>query len=62
MSPQPRLVVIHPLDDEPEIKRTPAAAGRMRMSRTVRWALFALRAYLVVIVALVVYRVYVLAR
>jgi hypothetical protein len=62
MSPKPHLVVIHPLDDEPEVKRSTAAAGRMRMSRTVRWSLFALRAYLVVIVALVVYRVYTLAR
>ena len=61
MSHSPRLVVVHPLDDQPEVKLTPAAAGHIRLSRTVRWSLFALRAYLVVIIALVVYRIYVLA-
>jgi hypothetical protein len=61
MSHSPRLVVIHPLDDEPEVKLTPSDAGRLRLSRTVRWSLFALRAYLVVIIALVAYRIFVLA-
>ena len=58
--PLPR-VVIHPLDDAPERKLIPADVGRMRMSRTVKLALVALRVYLILIVLLVVYRVIILA-
>lgn len=60
-SPRPRLVVIHPLDDEVEEKLTPATAGRMHLSPSVRWSLFTLRAYLVLMMVLVAYRVYALA-
>jgi hypothetical protein len=57
----PRLVVIHPLDDEAETKLTPATAGRMHLSPSVRWSLFTLRAYLLLMIGLVVYRVCALA-
>ena len=60
-SPARSLVVIHPLDDVAEEKLSPAHAGHMRMSASVRWSLFALRAYLVLMTALVAYRVYTLA-
>lgn len=57
----PHLVVIHPLDDAHEEKVALAAAGHLQMSASVRWSLFTLRAYLVLMVALVAYRVFTLA-
>ena len=51
-------IVVHPLDDEPEAKRDPAAAGQMQMTTAVKWSLFALRAYLTIIILLVAYRVF----
>lgn len=57
----PHLVVIHPLDDEAEAKLTPSTAGRMHLSPSVRWSLFTLRAYLILMIALVAYRVIALA-
>lgn len=54
-------IVIHPLDDAPEAKRDPAAAGQMHMTRGVKWSLFALRAYLMLIILLVAYRVFAMA-
>jgi hypothetical protein len=59
---RPLLVVLHPLDDAPEVKLDPARAGRMHLTRSVKWSLFALRAYLTLIMLLVAYRVYVLAK
>lgn len=56
------LRVIHPLDDTLEEKRfIPANAGHMHMSRTVRWSLGVLRAYLLLITILVIVRVVQLA-
>lgn len=46
------LPIIHPLDDLPEEKLFRVDLGRMRMTRTVRFALIALQAYLVLILFL----------
>jgi len=56
------FVVVHPLDDVPETKVDTEALGPMPMTRAVRLSLFSLRAYLVLMVMLVVYRVVMLAR
>ncbi|MDR3689669.1 MAG: hypothetical protein P4L46_09855 [Fimbriimonas sp.] len=42
------LIVVHPLFDEPEQKRTGENLGHMAMSRGVRFCLLLLRAYLIV--------------
>lgn len=54
--------VIHPLDDAPEAKRmiTPEM-GLIKLTPTVRASLFALRAYLVIMLGLVAYRVITMA-
>ena len=49
--------VCHPLDAPPEAKRDPSQLGVMPMTRTVRWALFCLRAYLILMILLVCYHV-----
>ena len=54
-------LVVHPLDDVPEAKRNTACLGRMPLTRTVRFWLFALRLYLVVMMILCVYHVLALA-
>ena len=59
--PAPLYRVVHPLDDEPEAKCDPDALGPMHMSRSVKASLFVLRLYLIVMVALVGYRVLELA-
>ncbi|HKV41898.1 MAG TPA: hypothetical protein VJX67_22025 [Blastocatellia bacterium] len=51
-----RFVVIHPLDDLPEEKCAIESLGHIRMTAGVKWSLFALRAYLVLMVVLVFYR------
>jgi len=56
------FVVVHPLDDVPEAKVDTEALGPMAMTRSVRLSLFSLRAYLVLMVLLVVYHVVMLAR
>jgi len=56
------FVVIHPLDDVPEAKVDTEALGPMAMTRAVRLSLFSLRAYLILMVLLVVYHVVMLAR
>jgi len=57
-----RFVVVHPLDDVPETKVDMEALGPMPMTRSVRLSLLSLRAYLVLMVMLVVYHVVMLAR
>jgi hypothetical protein len=49
--------VIHPLDDAPEQKRSLEAIGPIKMSRSVRLSLMALRAYLVLMTAMTAVRV-----
>lgn len=56
------FVVVHPLDDVPETKVDTEALGPMPMTRTVRLSLLSLRAYLILMVLMVVYHVVVLAR
>ena len=48
--------VVHPLDDQPEQKCSDENLGPLEMSRSVRISLFVLRAYLIAMLALVVYR------
>lgn len=50
------LRVVHPLDDIPEIKRDVSALGPMPMTASVRLSLLVLRAYLVLMACLVLYR------
>ena len=56
-----RYVVVHPLDDLPEEKIDIEALGPMPMTASVRWSLVSLRGYLVLMIALVFYRVLALA-
>ena len=53
-----RWVVIHPLDDAPEAKVDTSALGPMRMTPSVRISLLSLRAYLILMLVLVFYRVF----
>ena len=55
------FVVIHPLDDAPEQKVDTESLGPMEMTASVRLSLLSLRAYLVLMMLLVFYRVFVLA-
>ena len=56
-----RYIVVHPLDDLPEEKVDTEALGPMPMTLSVKWSLVSLRAYLVLMIALVSYRVLALA-
>jgi hypothetical protein len=51
------FVVVHPLDDEPEQKVDTEKLGPMRMTLSVRLSLLSLRAYLLIMMGLVVYHV-----
>lgn len=53
--------VVHPLDDVRERKIDISGLGPMRMTRTVRVSLLTLRAYLLLMLVLVVYHVLELA-
>jgi hypothetical protein len=53
--------VVHPLDDERELKVDTEHIGRMRMTPTVRVCLYALRGYLLLMVGLLGFRVLQLA-
>jgi hypothetical protein len=53
-----RYLVIHPLDDAPEAKLVVTSEmGRIKLTRSVKASLFALRAYLIIMLVLVAYRV-----
>jgi hypothetical protein len=52
-----RWVVIHPLDDVPEIKVDVSALGPMKLTLLAKIALGSLRVYLVLMLALVLYDV-----
>ena len=54
--------VVHPLDDLPEEKVKSDHLPPLTMTRTVRWSLFTLRAYLIIMMLLLVYHVVDLAR
>lgn len=53
--------VVHPLDDAPEEKVDTEHLGPMRMTRTIRVCLFALRGYLLLMFGLLGFRVLQLA-
>jgi hypothetical protein len=56
-----QFVVIHPLDDVRERKIDMSRLGPMRLTRTVRMSLMALRGYFILMLMLVVYHVLVAA-
>ncbi len=49
--------VVHPLDDEPEEKIDVENAGPMEMTRSTRLVLLTLQIYLVIMLALLAFRV-----
>jgi len=53
--------VVHPLDDGPEEKVDTEHLGPMKMTRTVRLCLYALRGYLLLMLGLLAFRVLQLA-
>jgi hypothetical protein len=53
----PCFYVVHPLDDAPEEKFNVENLGPMTMTTSVKWSLFALRGYLIVMGLLVGYHV-----
>ena len=55
------FLVVHPLDDEPEEKVDTEHLSPMRMTKTVRVCLFALRGYLLLMLGLLAFRVLQLA-
>lgn len=57
-----RFVVIHPLDDAPETKIDVESLGPIPMTLSVRISLLSLRAYLVLMMVLVLYHVLDLAK
>ena len=57
-----QFVVIHPLDDLPEQKVDIESLGPMPMTTSVRLSLMTLRAYLVVMMLMVLYHVLGLVR
>ena len=57
-----RYLGVHPLDDVFETKVDTEALGPMPMTRSVRFSLLSLRAYLILMVLMVVYHVVMLAR
>jgi len=59
---QNHFVVIHPLDDVPETKVDTESLGPMPMTWTVRISLLSLRAYLILMMLLVLYYVLQLAK
>ena len=51
------LYAVHPLDDVPEEKRSADGLGQIKMSKSVRASLIALRVYLFGILTLALFRV-----
>jgi hypothetical protein len=49
--------LVHPLYDAPEVKRSAEGLGPMAMQLGVKLSLFALRAYLIIMILLVFYSV-----
>ena len=55
--PEDYYVVVHPLNDVPEEKVDTSNLGPMRMTTSVKLSLLSLRAYLILMIALVFYHV-----
>ncbi len=60
-NPDELYYVVHPLFDEPEEKISADDLGTMKMSKSVKLALYALRGYLIIMGLLVSYHVVSLA-
>jgi hypothetical protein len=58
---RPYYHVVHPLYDEPEEKRSADGLGQMTMTPAVKFSLFALRGYLILMGLLVLFRLLTLA-
>lgn len=56
-APKIFFLVVHPLDDAPEEKVNTEHLGPMRMTKTIRICLFALRGYLLLMFGLLGFRV-----
>lgn len=56
-----RYIVVHPLDDVLEQKVNTETLGSMAMTASVKWSLISLRAYLILMFGMVLYRVMQLA-
>lgn len=54
MTIDPKCWVVHPLDDEPEEKCSTEGLGLMPMTKTTRAALLVLRAYIILMIPVVV--------
>ena len=50
------FLVVHPLDDVPEQKRSADGLGHIHMSGSVKASLITLRIYLIVVLGLAIYR------
>ena len=55
--PENHFIVVHPLDDVPEEKVDTSNLGPMAMTTSVKLSLLSLRAYLVLMMGLVLYHV-----
>ena len=55
--PEDHFVVVHPLDDRAEQKVDTSGLGPMPLTTSVRLSLMALRAYLILMILLVLYHV-----
>jgi hypothetical protein len=51
------FLVVHPLDDAPEVKVSTTSLGPMRMTASVKLSLMALRGYLLLMTILLLYHV-----
>lgn len=56
-----KFYIVHPLDDTPEEKFDAEHLGPMKMTSSVKWSLYALRAYLILMGIIVGYHVLELA-
>ncbi len=52
-----KFPIVHPLDDEPEVKLYRPDLGRMHMTKVVRLSLFLLQGYLACMLALLAWHV-----
>jgi hypothetical protein len=55
--PENHFMVVHPLNDAPEEKVDTSGLGPIKMTPSVRWSLYALRGYLILMILLVAYHV-----
>lgn len=56
MNVNPDFYVVHPLFDKPEEKLNPDSVGTMKMTKSVKYSLMALRVYLILMIGMAFYR------